>query len=111
MPLRSFRVVISAFNAGGFWFQPGCFRVSSVREGNSSLGRRADRAGIGPIAEAKLTMRDARAWISKMINLKDQSRIVDIRRNQSWGPAGKKARNFPIAVVPCRQLRINILRP
>lgn len=73
-------------------------------KGNSSLGRRADRAGIGPIAEAKLTMRDARAWISKMINLKDQSRIVDIRRNQSWGPAGKKARNFPIAVVPCRQV-------
>lgn len=68
-------------------------------KGNSSLGRRADRAGIGPIAEAKLTMRDARAWISKMINLKDQSRIVDIRRNQSWGPAGKKARNFPIVYL------------
>lgn len=33
MPFKSCRVVTSALNGGGFWFQSGWSRVSSVREG------------------------------------------------------------------------------
>jgi hypothetical protein len=32
-PLKSLRVVVSGLKGGGFWFQPGLSRVSSVREG------------------------------------------------------------------------------
>lgn len=46
-----------------------------------------------------------------MIYLIDESRIVDICRNRSWGPAGKNARNCPIAVVRCRQRRSIIPHP
>jgi hypothetical protein len=37
-PLKSFRVVVSGLKGGGLWFQLGCWRVSSVREGQFMVG-------------------------------------------------------------------------